>query len=708
MRNAAVAAMLLAIMATVAATDPRVTASSAVELVAPANGSHTAFPFIHFEWVCAGANMYADYDVIVVDAASHAVVAQDRINGRACRFYPSDPLPEGSYVWQVTASSISAASGWSHVTVTAVDHELTIDVNATFTDVVAALRDAAALSGSKRVTFAPRADRTYRLNPMGASWDDYQALLNVTQAQDLLVDGGGQLLNFSWPVTFAYVTLSSRVALLNMQLDISPLPYTAFAILDVVPVSVTTGRVTVALLPGHPTVESNPAFTTSGIFGVQEPDLARDRRGLTEVFNYANLTRVACSAAAKAEETRRLLASNICYTVLVDAGWTTLSKADVIYLDPRQAPGFVFMGTTQPILYNTSIYACSNECITSQNSDYLAILRANMQLLPGRCTLLTIHVAWTVCIACFLHLFPRGGGGGNHHSMRIGPWISDGLFESPGDDTCHVSGLVMSVDRVINETTVALRPSVPDVFAAQVELGNLWLQVGDELSFYDHMTGRILLRAHIHALGTGGLVDGMPTTLAHLDQPVPTGAVPGIIGGNFNATVTQVFDTSRTAERLVFRRNVLHNGRRVGLLAKGRQALVEHNTAVGLGGGLVELFNAPYEGLCAHSYLVRNNTCLYTNQLDRVAAPIWVERLPNNAQLDQFCHDNLTVENNTFVVGPGPIFLLDAIANVTLRDNHLVRCTTDHSAYLQTGHDRSVQETGTTVSLTNDPALCVK
>ena len=97
--------------------------------------------------------------------------------------------------------------------------------------------------------------------------------------------------------------------------------------------------------------------------------------------------------------------------------------------------------------------------------------------------------------------------------------------------------------------------------------------------------------------------------------------------------------------------SAVRDGRRVGLLAKGNRALVERNSFSGLGGGGVELWNAPYEGLCASSYLIRDNVINDTNQLLRVAAPIWVEAFKAGGAVP--CHADIAVHNNTIAAGPG-------------------------------------------------------
>jgi hypothetical protein len=99
---------------------------------------------------------------------------------------------------------------------------------------------------------------------------------------------------------------------------------------------------------------------------------------------------------------------------------------------------------------------------------------------------------------------------------------------------------------------------------------------------------------------------------------------------------------------------------------------------IGCGGGAIELWNAPYEGLCAHDYLIRNNVVNDTNQLDRTAAPIWIAAFGGGVTAEQ-CHSNIHIINNSFFVGPGSTFLFGQVENVTIEENDILRCETDQS-----------------------------
>ena len=100
----------------------------------------------------------------------------------------------------------------------------------------------------------------------------------------------------------------------------------------------------------------------------------------------------------------------------------------------------------------------------------LSILNCSTVLVPGR-------------------FLAANNGGHNHHGAAVGQWIEGGRWENAGDDTVHVSGLVMSVGKLLNATSLVLRHSAPDVFASRYSDGDLKVGLGDVLQFFDRRRG---------------------------------------------------------------------------------------------------------------------------------------------------------------------------------------------------------------------------
>merc|ERR1712070_275677 len=106
--------------------------------------------------------------------------------------------------------------------------------------------------------------------------------------------------------------------------------------------------------------------------------------------------------------------------------------------------------------------------------------------------------------------------------------------------------------------------------------------------------------------------------------------------------------------------NHVSNGRRVGVLYKGDRALIEKNRFEGLGGGAVECWNAPVEGLCASSIIIEGNVAKDVCQLDRRAAPIWIAAQPSGAS--PTCHRDVSIRGNKFDTGPDPVFSINDVS----------------------------------------------
>jgi hypothetical protein len=130
--------------------------------------------------------------------------------------------------------------------------------------------------------------------------------------------------------------------------------------------------------------------------------------------------------------------------------------------------------------------------------------------------------------------------------------------------------------------------------------------------------------------------------------------------------ITQVFNASRTCNQFVFRNNTVRNGRRIGVLAKGRGGLIENNTFDGLGGGAVEFWNAPFEGLGAVDYVVRSNRISDCGQLAREHAAIWATIFKTDKDK---LHRNLVITNNEIAGFSGPAIWLRDVQNAAVRDN---------------------------------------
>jgi hypothetical protein len=197
------------------------------------------------------------------------------------------------------------------------------------------------------------------------------------------------------------------------------------------------------------------------------------------------------------------------------------------------------------------------------------------------------------------------------------------------------------------------------------------IQRGDVLQFFNRADGRLVSERKV--VSTETLAKSLDVQLDGDVGDIVLGR-PGVKREELKSvqatnTPTQVFNASRSCDQFVFRNNTVRNGRRIGVLAKGRGGLIERNTFEGLGGGAVELWNAPSEGLGAMDYIIRDNSIRDCGQLTREHAAIWATVFKSGADR---LHRNLLITDNEIVGFCGPAISLCDVDNAIVRNNTIV------------------------------------
>ncbi|MFZ5828923.1 MAG: right-handed parallel beta-helix repeat-containing protein [Planctomycetota bacterium] len=598
-------------------------------LVEPTDGCVLHLGVPHFEWhgaVSATPQAMGSYNIqIAADSAFSRVVDEDRIAAVIRRYVPDKELPPGDYWWRVAgvdpAGERAAWSPAARFSIQVPGRAFRIATHATLDEIQTVLAEAAA-SAPAVVTFE-KAD--YRLDPGGA-----EAFLDFTGASDLIVDGGGGTFTFTSFLTFLELKQCRRVLIRNFTFDFDPLPYTAGRVLAV---DASQDTFEIEIEPGHPLPDSNPHFERDKKGMIVDPTGPRIKRGVQLVFEHAGWQSLG-------NRRYRFTAANP--KQLVD-----LAPGDVYVLDPRIATGFDVDGCNEVVFYNLTAHAVSNEAFNSHYGNRLSILHCGLRLKPGR-------------------YLSANNGGHNHHNARIGPWIEGCTWENTGDDICHVNCLVMGVEEKLAANRVRLPLRNPyDAVGPEVALD---IQPGDFLQFFHRAAGRLISERRVVS------IDKAASSLAvTLDGDVGEIVVgrPGVkrVGSQktlSDDSITQVFNASRTCNQFVFRNNTVRNGRRVGVLAKGRGGLIEGNRFEGLGGGAVEFWNAPFEGLGAVDYVVRDNSVWDCGRLNRKHAAIWAIIFRSGGDR---LHRNLLIADNEISGFPGPSIVLDDAQNVVTSGN---------------------------------------
>lgn len=332
--------------------------------------------------------------------------------------------------------------------------------------------------------------------------------VNVSDAADVIIDGGGSVITFSRYTAFVQLVNCTRVSVQNFVFDLAPLPYTALAI-DAVDGA--AGSVTATLLPGHPTLENLTAAMSpsaasdakAGLYSMDGPGGSpATKRGVPEGFRYRNVTRASAGAVR--------YAMGLQWGKANPSVWDRVVAGDVIVVDPRIDAGVRVWGGEQTTLRAVVVRSCPNECFSSVHASSLAILGCGTVLVPGR-------------------FLAANNGGHNHHGARVGQWVEGGTWDNAGDDTIHVSGLTLSPIGFgpAGDSQLLLGSNGPIRAAPEFKRFS-FVQVGDLLQFWDSRGGVMLARRTVTAAEAP--TPRQPYTLVTLDAPVG----PGLVFGTCN------------------------------------------------------------------------------------------------------------------------------------------------------------------------------
>ncbi len=584
------------------------------------------FQWRHFPDVKPEAMPSCDIE-IATDRDFSRILDSDRLAAVIDWYVPDKELAPGDYWWRVAEVDAQGARGpWSDVrrfSIRLPERVFEVSRGATFADIQRVFSDAA--THSPAVVKFEKAD--YRLDPAGNA-----AFIDLTNVNDLVIDGAGANITFTGFLTFVELAHCRRILVKNFTFDFDPLPYSAGRVLAVDP---TAGTFDVEIAPGHPLPETNPAFERDRKGMIVDPAYPRMKKGVGLVFEHAGWKKLG-------ERLYRFAAAN-------PAQLRELSPGDVYVLDPRIVTGFDVDASDDITLLNLTAHSVANEAFNSHYASRLSILHCGIRLKPGR-------------------FLASNNGGHNHHNARIGPWIEGGAWENTGDDICHVNGLVMGVEEKITPDRVRLPLNNPyDAVGASLALD---IQPGDVLQFFNRAEGRLISERSV--IRTARLKKSLDVTLDGDVGDITPGR-PGVkrIGVKkalSDEAITQVFDASRTCNQFVFRNNTIRNGRRIGVLAKGLGGLIENNIFEGLGGGAVEFWNAPFEGLGATDYVVCVNLIRDCGLLSRDDAAIWATIFKTGGDK---LHRNLLIADNDIAGFSGPAILLNDTENAVVSGNRI-------------------------------------
>ena len=606
-----------------------VSASDTIRLIEPADGGISYISRPHFSWegkVEDSPGQFGCYRVEIASDHGHEnIIDCDKVASVIRRYVPFKPLDPGRYWWRVKRFDVQgvtlAESRICSFTVKESTNIFTVKVDSGFEEIQEVVRNASGNTPSK-IVFEKG---VYNLSDSGNA-----VFLELSGVTNLVVEGSGAMIIMHASGRYLDISGCAGIEVRNFEFDMNPLPYSAGIVREI---DAATGTFVVDIAGGHPLPDSCEDFMRDRKGMIYDSRELRMKRDVPLVFSHAGWKRLDESRYRFDAESPKSLRQ--------------LAAGDIYILDPRRGIGFSVRYSEQVVLSDLGVYAVGNIGFSSHYANRLSILNCRLERREGR---------YLTC----------NNGGHNHHNARIGPWIEGCLFENTGDDICHVNSLSLNIASQPAPDAVRLFLSSPHDYGRPV---NLDFRKGDDLWFYDRGRGRVLARRCIRAVG----VSDNKFLDVTLDAPVE-GVVCGRHvaerdrkrGRSGSAETTQLFNMSRSCSQFVFRNNRVIAGRRIGVLAKGSGGLVENNYFEGLGGGAVELWNAPYEGLGALDYVVRGNVIKECCRIDRFDAPIWIQAFKSG---NHRIHGRVLIENNAIDGYDGCAILIKDTAHALVRKN---------------------------------------
>ena len=609
-------------------------------------------PHPNVTWSVEATQSERTHIQIAADADFSELVDRDVID-QVARYVPDQALAPGAYYWRVKSAAGKLQQG--QFVVDAPEHVIEIPLGSGMTEIRAALQQAQAQS-STLIRFEAG---HYDLHPAHEG-----TVFDIEATENLIIDGQGASFDIHAIARLARVCFSKHITLRNFTVDYAVPVYTA-ARVDAIAAD---GTMELTLWPGCVPPESVSRFMEEqrGLF--IDPDYPR------LAADVPILVYMTAAWESLGENRYRLQAKNPSELRNVNPGM-------VYVCAPRyKAQGIEIYNTDDITFADVTTYYLPGIGVVTNFAHDLKLIR--LQLLRREDRLLGVQ-----------------NGGTNMHGARIGPWVEGCRFENTGDDNNHISSLVLTplAQPKPNEVVIGMNQPGTRVLSADMDI-----RAGDHLAFFQRLQGSLLAEATVLSATVG-----KKSTRVVLDRELPELTLGGP-GQNFpKLEVTQVYNLSRACGNFVFRNNSFVRGRRIGILLKSGPGLVANNEFRELGGGGIEIWNAPFEGLHAHDVLIQNNRFIGNGVAwrNRNSWPaIWSAIFGGKSP--QPLHRNIRILNNEFVDCAGPAMHMADVDGLVIEGNRItnpggrgVRAeqTRPASESIETKNVRNASITGNTI-----------
>lgn len=550
-------------------------------------------PYPNIAW--EASQPFDAYHVQIASDPDFAEIVDQDLMQHLARYVPAKGLSAGRYYWRIADSSRNLQEGV--VEVEAAENTIHLRKDSGMEAIRAALAQAKE-TGSTRVVFEPG---TYDLHP-----GENGVVFEVDETSGLIIDGQGSQFIIHDIANLAKISHSQDVVLCNFTVDYAVPIYTAAKVESIN----AKGEMELSLRPGQVPPETVERFMeeTRGLF--YDPEHPRMAEGVPLLVYM--------------KEPWEPLGGDRYRLKIRDRDAIGAVQPGMVYIcAPRyKAQGVSIYESADITLADVTTYYLPGIGVITNFADDLKLIRFKMLRREDR-------------------LLGVQNGGTNIHGARIGPWVEGCRFENTGDDNNHISSLVHAplAQPAANKVVIGYQQA-----GTRFPYRSMDMRVGDRLAFFDRMAAAMIEEVDVLKVVE---LKGRRTELT-LSKDLPELTLDGKDANFPKLEITQIYNLSRSCGNFVFRDNQFVRGRRIGILAKSGPGLIENNRFEELGGGGVEIWNAPFEGLYGHEILIEGNHFSRGGLVGRRKKPhpaIWTDMFHWGVVAEPL-HRNIRILNN--------------------------------------------------------------
>jgi len=598
-------------------------AQKPIELKAPAPGSESANPFPGFSWsehpaAFKDMGRTVEYEIRISSSPEFdTTVDMDRV--ALNRYVHDKPFAPGTYHWQVRAIPYRGEPmNWSAPASFIIRKpEILITVDAA-KDVVEAVREAvdkarAASGKSVRIVVPP--------GQYNISGSFKGPLFEMSGLSNIVIDGTGARMRFSSRKQgLIQAKDSSNIAIIGFDTSFAKGSLRVQGTIKAI--DAPNRRITVAIEPGYPGFDASDKPKRDIFYLLEPKSEGRLKSGAPSFFR--------ADGDIKQES---------------EGVWSFTLSRDTGFCQVGDRFGFNFRsGSTHLVDFSGSrgMTACGLTTSGWGGMQFVSIEGSDFRIL--HCKTRFDAGDWMTGNADGVHV--RG--------HVLGPWIEGITIQAIGDDSVALyarPAWMKSVQEGAG-TRVAICRS---------EFFNL--EAGNEVSFFQPLTGEILLETEVESV----------TPFGDAFKVAFTEALPGDL--RFKGPVqqaTQIWNRSKSCGDFMVRGSEFINIRRYGTVFRSKRGVVENNNYRGISALAVIFRNEPDwpNGLYASEIIVRNNTISdsgFDGSGNHPAIAFLFGAYERGAA--SIGPRNLLIEGNTIQSCPSPEIVLSWTRNAVVRNN---------------------------------------